>query len=141
MAVTNTAVFPQTPTTAVAVCTAACTTYSDTANKVLLYTAGANGGEICHLSAMPRATVTATQAQLYLSKDSGTTMSLVSTALIPAYTMAQTTVVPTTQLVHGDGAIITEVNPLRLAPTDRLYVAIGVALAGGVEFMAEGRDY
>ena len=141
MAVTNTAVFPQTPTTAVAVCTAACTTYSDTSNKVLLYTAGANGGEICHLSAIPRATVTATQLQLYLSKDSGTTMSLVSTSLMAAYTMAQTTVCSGTQILHGDGSAITEANPLRLAAADRLYVAIGVALAGGVEFIAEGRDY
>ena len=141
MAVTNTAVFPQTPTTAVAVCTAACTTYSDATNKVLLYTAGANGGEICHLSAIPRATVTATQLQLYLSKDSGTTMSLVSTSLMAAYTMAQTTVCSGTQILHGDGSTITEANPLRLAAADRLYVAIGVALSGGMEFIAEGRDY
>lgn len=141
MVMTNTAVYPQTPKTAVAVCTAACTTYNDTANKVLLCTAGVNGSEITHLSALPRTTVTATQLQVYLSKDSGTTMSLLSSALMSAYTMAQTTNIPSNPIPNSDGSSISEGSPLRLEAGDRIYVAIGVGLASGISFTAQIRDY
>ena len=135
MAVNHEAVFTQTVKTAQAVCTAACTTYGDTANKVLLLTAGADGALVKKLTATPRATVTATQLQLYISKDAGVTMQLVGSALMAAYTMAATTAAPSTAF-DASGS-----SPYRLAAGDRLYVAIGVALAGGIVFHAEFEDF
>lgn len=132
---TNTAVFPQTAKTAVAVCAVGKTTYGDTANAVLLLTAGTNGCEVTGLTALPRATVTATQLQLYASLDGGATLVLVDTALMAAYTMSQTTAVAPTDFGPSDA------TPLRLAANARLYVGIGVALAAGVAFFAQYRDF
>lgn len=134
MTVTATPVFAQAQRTAMAVCTAAKTTMADTTNAVLLVTAGANGSLITTLTAIPRATVTATQCQLYLSNDGGTTLNLVQTMLMPAYTLAQTTANVGVDFGFSDYA------PLRLGPNDRLYVAIGVALAGGTVFRAAIQD-
>ena len=136
MTVQHDPVFTQSVKTAQAVCTAAKTTYNDATNAVLLWTAGADGSLIKKLSAAPRATVTATQLQLYISKDSGTTLHLIDSELMAAYTMAQTTAVPETAFGN-----ISESTPLRLGPTERLYVAAGVALAGGIVFAAEGEDF
>jgi hypothetical protein len=136
MTVQHDPVFPQSMKTAQAVCTAAKTTYNDTANAVLLWTAGADGSLIKRLSAIPRATVTATQLQLYISKDAGVTLQLIDSELMLAYTMVQTSDVTETKFGN-----ITEDNPLRLAANDRLYVATGVALAGGIVFQAQGEDF
>ena len=135
MAVTATPVFAQAQRVAMAVCTAAKTTMNDAANAVLLATAGANGSLVTTLTAIPRATVTATQCQLYVSGDGGTTLNLVQTMLMPAYTLAQTTANAATDFGFSDYA------PLRLGPNDRLYVAIGVALAGGISFRAAVQDF
>ena len=135
MAVSHEAVFTQTVKTAQAVCTAACTTYGDTANKVLLLTAGADGALVKKLIATPRATVTATQLQLYVSKDAGVTMQFVGSVLMAAYTMAATTAAPSTAFDAAPSA------PYRLAAGDRFYVAIGAALAGGIVFHAEYEDF
>lgn len=141
MAVTNTPAFPQARNTSSCVCTAAKTTYNDSTNAVLLFTAGDNGSAVNHIGALPRATVTPTQLQLYRSPDSGTTLYLCGSALMAAYTMQQTTAVPTTALLHEDGSFISELSPLGLKPNERLYAAIGVALAGGVVFTADGVNY
>lgn len=118
-----------------AVCTAAKTTYNDATNAVLLVTAQATNGSILYgLRAIPRATVTATQLQLYRSPDAGTTLNLINTALMPAYTMAQTTQAAQTDFGY------TEAAPLRLAAGDSLYVGIGVALAGGIVFDPQCED-
>lgn len=135
----NKVVTTQVVATDLAVCTAACTTYGDTANKVLLITAGPDGSLVYRIRATPRATVTATQLQYYLSKDGGATLSLIGTELMSAYTMAATTKAPTT-----DWSQISEDAPMRLAggaTPDRIYVAIGVALAGGVVFEAERENF
>ena len=134
MTMNNDPVFAVGQRSAAAVCTAAKTTYSDTANAVLLVTAGANGSLISRLSAIARATVTATQLQLYLSTDGGTTLILLTTQLMAAYTMAQTTQAPLVDFGYTDSA------PLRLGPNERLYAAIGVALVGGVAFSATAQD-
>ncbi|MBI3447227.1 MAG: hypothetical protein HY055_18125 [Magnetospirillum sp.] len=139
MAVTNTATFAQGMALDACVCTAAKTTYNDNANAVLLSTAGANGSEYTHIAAIPRATVTATQVQLYAYD--GANYWLIATALIAAYTMAQTTQCPATALTHIDGTAINEFNPLRLQSGWKLYAAIGVALAGGVVVTAQRKDY
>lgn len=136
MAVTqNKIIYPQSQKFASAVATAAKTTYNDTTNAVLLLTAGADGSVVTSLTAIPRATATATQLQLYVSPDSGTTLYLLSTALLAAYTMAQTTLDPIVDFGF------TQQEPLRLAATNRLYIAAGVALAGGIVFNAQYQDY
>lgn len=136
MAVTpNSIVTTQTVNTAQAVCTAAKTTYGDATNAVLLFTAGANGSLVKRISALARATVSATQLQLYKSAD-GITLQLVDVALMPAYTMAATTA--QSKATFPD---YTATDPLRLEAGERLYVGIGVALAGGVVFSAEGEDF
>lgn len=135
MPVTATPVFAQAQRTAMAVCTAAKTTMTDAANAVLLVTAGANGSLVTALTAIPRATVTATQLQLYVSNDGGTTLHLNRTMLMPAYTLTQTTA------NVGVDFGCSDYSPLRLGPNDRLYVAIGVALAGGIEFNAAIQDF
>lgn len=136
MANTFTAPFAQTPKTATAVCTAAATLTDTPSNTVLLVTAGADGAILTRLTAIPRATVTASSLVLFISKDGGTTQRLIDAELMAAYTMATTTLVPETTF-----ALYTETTPLRLEATDRLYVGSQVALAGGIVFRAEFTDF
>lgn len=129
-------VFAQAGRTVTAVATAAKTTYNDAANAVLLCTAHATAGSLLKaLSAMPRATVTATKLQLYISFDGGTTLWLISSALMAAHTVANTTATPITSF-----ADITEDTPIRLPAGSSLYVGISVALAGGVVFAGQIED-
>lgn len=135
MAVTpNNIITPQAVRTANAVTTAAKTTYSDAVNAVKIVTPGPNGAVLYGLRAAPRATVTATQLQLYRSPDNGTTMYLIGSALMAAYTMAQTTAAPVSDFGYSESA------PLRLGATDTLWVGAGVALAGGISFDAQYED-
>lgn len=130
----NSIITPQTPKAANAVCTAANTNYSAPTAVVLLATAGANGARLTKLTAVPRTTVTATQLQLFSSPD-GATFTLVDSALMKAYPLDQVTEIPTTDFLYSDAA------PLVLGGNERLYVAIGVALAQGIAFRAEWADY
>lgn len=137
MAKTFTAPFAQTPKTATIVATAAATVTSDTpTNTVELLAAGADGAILTRLSAIPRATVTASSLVLFISNDSGTTKRLIDSELMAAYTMATTTVVPETVF-----SLYSETTPLRLAAGDRLYVGSQVALASGIVFRAEYTDF
>jgi hypothetical protein len=136
MANTFTAPFAQTPKTATAVCTAVATLTDTPANTVLLVTAGTNGAILTRLTAIPRATVTASSLVVFLSKDGGTTQRLLDSELMAAYTMATTTAVPETTF-----ALYSETTPLRLEANDRLYVGSQVALAGGIVFRAEFSDF
>lgn len=128
--------FTQAAATGSCVCTAAKTTYNDAANAVLLFEAGAEGARVTRVWAIPRATVTATQLQLYVSYDGGTTLHFLDSELMAAYTMAATTKAPATDLPRA-----TVSQPMRLPANARLYAAIGVALAGGVEFHAEAENF
>jgi peptidase E len=134
MPTANSIITPQAVKSANAVCTAAKTTYNDSTNAVKILTAGASGSVLYGLKAVPRATVTATQLQLYRSPDNGVTLYLIGSALMAAYTMAQTTAAPVTDFGYTEG------QPLRLGSIDTLWVAIGVALAGGVSFDAQYED-
>lgn len=135
MAVTpNNIITPQAVRTANAVTTAAKTTYGDAVNAVKIVTPGPNGAVLYGLKAAPRATVTATQLQLYRSPDNGTTMYLIGSALMAAYTMAQTTAAPVSDFGYSESA------PLRLGAADTLWVGAGVALAGGISFDAQYED-
>jgi hypothetical protein len=136
MAVTpNSIVTPQTINTGTAVCTTANTTYSDTpTNSVLLFTAGANGSRLTKITALARATVTATECQLFRSSDGGTTKRFFDSALMAAYTVAATT--KQTKADFG----YTDLAPLILEPGEQIYAAIGVTNTG-IVFNAEGADY
>ena len=133
----NSIVTPQAPKASGGVCTTANTTYTDSpTNTVVIATAGANGGRLTRISAVPRATVTATQLQLYRDSDgTGTVKRLFDTALVAAYTMAQTTEAPTTDFGYSED------NALILAAGEKVYAAIGVSVANGIAFTAEWGDY
>jgi hypothetical protein len=136
MANTFTAPFAQTPKTATAVCTAVATLTDTPANTQLLMTAGTDGAILTRLTAIPRATVTASSLVLFLSKDSGTTQRLIDSELMAAHTVAATTAIPETYFAN-----YSETSPLRLEAGDRLYVGSQVALAGGIVFRAEFTNY
>lgn len=133
---TPVAAFAQTQKILTAVLTLASVITTDAAtNTQLIATAGAEGALVTKVSLMPRATITATAAYLFVSKDNGTTLRLIDSVLIPAYTMAVTTATPVTPFSMSQDV------PLRLEAGDKLYVSIGVALAGGVVAKAEWTDY
>lgn len=136
MAKTFTAPFAQTPKTATAVVTGAASITTDApANTVLLFTAGTDGAILTALSAMPRATVTASDLVLFISKDAGTTKRLIDSKLMSAYTVAATTATPVTQFGYSES------SPMRLAAGDALYVGSQVALAGGIVFEAQYTEF
>jgi hypothetical protein len=136
MANTFTAPFAQTPKTATAVVTAVATLTDTPSNTVLLVTAGSDGAILTRLTAIPRATVTASSLVVFISKDNGTTQRLMDAELMAAYTMATTTLIPETTF-----SLYTETTPLRLEAGDRIYVGSQVALAGGIVFRAEFTNF
>ena len=137
MAKTFTAPFAQTPQTANAVCTGVATVTDDNpSNTQLLLTAGSDGAILTRLTAIPRATVTASSLALWISKDGGTTKRLVDSVLMAAATVNTTTAIAvTTFTTYSESA------PLRLAAGDKLYVGSQVALSGGIVFRAEYTDF
>jgi len=137
MAITNTAAFAQTSKTGSAVAIAASVVTTDApTNTILIATAGVDGGILTKLTAIPRATVTASGLYLFISQDSGTTKRMVDSALMAAYTYAATT--DNEPTIFDD---ITETTPIRLQAGDELYVSSAVALAGGIVFNAEWTDF
>ena len=136
MAVTpNSIVTPQTPIAATAVATTANTTYTDTpTNTVQLLAAQTNGARMQKITALARATVTATELQLYVSSDGGTTKRFIKSVLMSAYTVAATTAQTAIDFGYTDAA------PLILSSTESLWVAIGVTNTG-IVFRAEGYAY
>lgn len=137
MAKTFTAPFAQSPKTATAVATAVATITDDNpSNTVLLLTAGSDGAILTRLTAIPRATVTASSLVLYVSSDGGTTKRLIDSVLMSAATVNTTTAVAVTTF-----STYTETTPLRLAASDKLYVGTQVALSGGIVFKAEYTDF
>jgi hypothetical protein len=105
-------------------------------NAGLVFTAGAEGSLVTAISAIPRATVTATVLYLFISSDAGTTMRLIDSILIPAQTLSTTAAVTLSTFTY-----YTEDYPLRLKANERLYVAISVSLASGIVVEARGMDY
>ena len=131
----NSIITPQTPQTSNAACTTANTTYTtNPTNTVLLVTAGANGARLTRIGAIPLETLaSAVQLQLFRSRDAGTTKLFFESAVAAAFTMADTTEVPTTDFGYSDD------NPLILAPNERIYAAVRVTKA--IIFNAEWADY
>jgi hypothetical protein len=136
MALTYTAPFAQTPKTATAVVTGVATMTDTPANTVLLVTAGSDGAILTRLTAIPRATVTASSLVIFISKDGGTTQRLIDSELMAAHTVATTTAIPETVF-----PFYSEAAPLRLEAGDRIYVGSQVALAGGIVFRAEFTNF
>ena len=136
MAVTaNSAVLPQAVTGGTAVATTANTTYTDTpTNTVLLVSSATNGQIITKLTALARATVTATELQLFVSPDSGTTKRYVNSKLMAAYTVAATTAQTATDFGFTVSA------PMELAAGESLYVGISVSNTG-IVFRYEGSSF
>lgn len=131
----NSLVTPQKPITYCCVVTGANTSYTDSpSNSVELVPAQTQGCRITKITALARATNTATELQLFTSKDSGTTKKFVDSAVMAAYTVAQTT----RQLKTDFG--LSESVPLTLAAGESLYAAIGVSNTG-IVFRAEGGAY
>lgn len=129
----NSMVLPQAIRRSAALATAAKTTYADGTNAVSLVSGGTNGSTIRKLTAIPLATVTATQLQLFAFD--GTNYRLITTALMAAYTMAQTTQDAPTDFGYSDQ------NTLYLPSSWSLYVGIGVALTAGILFNVELSDF
>lgn len=137
MAKTFTAPFAQTPKTSAVVVTAAATVADDNpTNTVELLTAGADGALVTRLTAMPRATVTASNLLLFLQKSGQTTKRLIDSELMSAHTVAATTAIPETVFAN-----VSDSTPMRLEAGDKLFVASQVALASGVVFAAQWMDY
>lgn len=104
-------------------------------NSVLLVTAGANGGRLTKLQAIPCATV-ATANQVQAFRDNGTAGAskfFFDSALMATYTMAQNTEAPTTDFGYSDD------NPLILQPNERIYMAQGQSVS--INVLAEWADY
>ena len=136
MAVTaNSIVTPQTPISGTAVATTANSTYTDSpSNTVQLLGTQTNGARVTRVTALARATNTATELQLYASPDAGTTKRFIASKLMAAYTVAQTT----GQTAADFG--FTETSPLILLAGESLYAGIGVSNTG-IVFRAEGFAY
>jgi hypothetical protein len=135
---TNIAAFAQTPKTASAVAALALsniTTDSPT-GAVLLMTAGANGSILTRLTAMPRATVSASSLCLFLSNDNGVTLRLIDSETMPIQTIATGSGINETIFAN-----YSESRPLRLGAGDKLYVGTQVLLAAGIVFKAEYTDF
>lgn len=129
--------FAQTTKTGTAVATLAGAITTDTpTNTVLIATAGLEGALLTSLTAIPRATVTASALYLFISKDAGVTTRLVDSALMSAHTVATTTAIPVTNFAN-----ISETTPIRLEAGDALYISSGVALASGIVFTAQTTDF
>lgn len=132
----NKIVTPQSIKTAYCILDTASTDIDDSpTTSVLLLTAGTDGARVVKLTAMPRATVTASSLLAYLSKDAGTTKRICGSALMAAHTVANTTQIPVTDFGY------TEDEPLRLAGSDRIYMTTAVSLAGGIVVVAQYYDY
>ncbi len=129
----NSMILPQAIRRAAALATAAKTTYADATNAVLLVAGGANGSIVRKLTAIPLATVTATQLQLYRLRRHE----------LPAAQHGADG-----RLHHGadhagcaDRLRVFGHSTLYLPASWSLYVGIGVALSAGILFNVELSDF
>jgi hypothetical protein len=137
MAVTpNSIVTPQTPLSRNAVATAAETAFHNPTNVVELLAAAdnVNGARITKAYAIPRAaTGAAVNCQIY-EKD-GSTYTLIDSAVTANLTPSAT--VANAKTDFG----LSEVNPMILKAGKGLAVAVGSAVANGINFHIEGGLY
>lgn len=145
MAKTFTAPFAQTPDTwnATATTAFALTGTNSLAdgsplNTVLLGSGGMDGQVITSLTAVPRATSTATMAAIFLRKsgDAAGIRRLVKAVTLPAQTISATT-----GITETDFGLATEANPFRLGAGDELYIGLGTTQTGGIVFNARAMGF
>lgn len=130
--ITNTAGFAQYRRIYSATTTTANSTYTTSpTNTALLYVAGPDGTLITRISSIPRATVTATQMQLFISYDGGTTLQFLNSALMSAYTMAQTTNCSPTAFLQVDGSQLYDANPMPLGGQTAFYTTVSTTPTQG----------
>lgn len=134
----HTAPFAQATRIKTAVVTAAVTGLATDAptGTVSLLTAGPEGCVVTRITAIPRATVTASSLVLFVKKSDEAALRLIDSELMAAHTVAATTAIPET--VFGN---ISDSTPLRLDAGDELRVGSQVALASGIVFSAQWMDY
>jgi hypothetical protein len=135
MAVTHDPIFTQTVRNIAAKATAAKTTMTDSANAVLLDTAGANGSEYSHISARANGTFTDTVLYLFTSSDAGTTLHQKAAIKVTGATIS------TTAAPAENSFGFTKDSPLKLTAGERLYCAASVVLSAGWEFEGTVEDY
>lgn len=131
----NAVVTPQAPLAGTAKCVSANTNYDAPTAAVQLIPTQTKGARLSRITALALATVTATECQLFASPDGGTTKRFIDSALMAAYTVAQTTKQSKVDFGFSD------TTPLILLAGESLYAAIGVAQATGIVFRAEGGSY
>jgi len=137
----NSLVTPQTPLALTAVVTTANTNYTDTPTNSVQFLqqdaatgVPARGARLTRVTALARATNTATELQLFVSNTAGTVKRFVKSVLMPAYTVAQTT--KQTEADFG----FSDTTPLILQAGEQLWLATGVSNTGIVG-RAEGGAY
>jgi hypothetical protein len=111
-------------------------TYGDApAGAALVFAAGPNGARVTRVTAVTRASLTATECQLFRDHDgTGTVKRFFASRLMPAVTVSASTAQAAVDFGYSDSA------PLLLGAGEKLYGAIGQAQAG-VVFCVEGADY
>lgn len=139
MAVTaNSIVTPQAPKSAFVIHSTQQNTWPPTTNPTnttLLLTAGANGGRLTRLTALPQeSTGAAGVMQVYRSADGGTTKYFAKAVACVSDTVSGTDA--PTELDFG----FSEDNAMTLGANERLYVAHSLS-AKAVAFIAEYADY
>lgn len=134
---THVAAMVQDNRTVQAVCTAAVGSINTDAptNAVLLGQAGPNDSMLTRLTALPRATPTATVLYLFVSKDGGTTKRLIGRAKMGAATVS------TTDFPEPTDFGFNESNGYRFEAGDELYVGISVAITAGIVFAGQLSDF
>jgi hypothetical protein len=133
----NSIVTPQAPQSAYVLNGTAQATYpptSNPANTSLLLTAGANGGRLTRLYAMPQESTGATGlVQFYRSNDGGTTKLWAGAVAVTNDTVSATDAPIPLDFGYSDD------NPLILKANERIYVAPSIAKS--FIFVAEWADY
>lgn len=137
MAKTFTAPFAQTPKTFTAVATAAIGALNGDSptGTVELVVAGSEGAIVTSITAIPRATTTASNLVVFISKGASAQKRLILSLAMKAHTVDPTTAIPINRFE------ISESEPLRLEAGDKLHVGTTVAVTGGVVFTAQSTDY
>jgi hypothetical protein len=137
MAVTaNSIVTPQTPFSRSAVATTAEVAFSAPTQVVdlLLAADNTNGARLTKLVGIPRATI-ATANNLQLYERTGSTYTLIDSALMATVTPGASVANAKTDFGYSDA------NPLYVRSGYGLAVAIGLSVANGITFKAEGGLY
>ena len=134
MAINNDPVFAKTPKIAAAAVSAANTNLDGTGTVTELLTACADGAIVTSLKAWGTVTSTAKRLNLFVSTDGGTSWTLHESALMAAYTVANTTVQTAVTFVDKevpDAAIVLPANAK---------LGVTTMVAEAVVFAAEYQD-